>query len=370
MSRHALRRLLVVGVVPLVSATLVAGAASAATVSGPDVASYQHPGGKSINWATVHTAGKQFVFIKATEGTRYRNPYFAGDWSGSHAAGLLHGAYHFARPNGRAGSAAAQARVFVATAGRARSAGDLPPTLDLEVTGGLGPAKLISWTRQWLTAVQNLTGRKPMIYSYPYFWAHNMRGTTAFRDHRLWGASYGSRPTTFAGAWTTWTFWQYSSTTRLSGIRAQTDMNTFNGSLAQLRALANMKGSTTTTTPPPTTPAPPATTGTLAVTRLSIHTPDSASAWQSFDVTGRLTRDGVGVAGKALHLRGRLVGSDNWIDLPTVYTDSSGRWKASLRAPDDAQIQATFSGTRRLAASHSRIATVTVDGGGGGYYHH
>jgi GH25 family lysozyme M1 (1,4-beta-N-acetylmuramidase) len=366
MSRLSIRRQLAVGVASLVSATLAVGSASAASasVTGPDIASYQHPSGKSINWSSVYSAGKRFVFIKATEGTGYRNPYFARDWSGSHAAGLMHGAYHFARPSARSGSAAAQARAFVATAGRARSAGDLPPTLDLEVTGGLGPTRLIAWTKQWLNTVQNLTGRKPMIYSYPYFWAHNMRGTTTFRDHRLWGASYGSRPTTFAGAWSTWTFWQYSSRSRVSGIHAQTDMNRFNGTLAQLRRLANIGSSTTT-------PATTTTSSTSKVaTHVSIRTPDSASAWQPFDVTGRLTRDGNGIAGKTLHLRGRLVGSDTWIDLQSVITDSTGHWKITLRAPDDAQIQARFGGTSRLAASRSRIATVTVDGSSGGSYHH
>jgi lysozyme len=377
MSRPSVRRQLAVGVVSLVSATLAVGSASAAaSVTGPDVASYQHPSGKSINWASVYSAGKRFVFIKATEGTRYSNPYFARDWSGSHAAGLVHGAYHFARPSTRSGSAAAQARAFVATAGRARSAGDLPPTLDLEVTGGLGPTKLIAWTKQWLNTVQNLTGRKAMIYSYPYFWSHNMRATTTFRDHRLWGASYGSRPTTFAGAWSTWTFWQYSSTSRVSGIHAQTDMNKFNGTLKQLRALANIGSSTTTTTSPATTSGTSTGTTTTSstskvATHVSIRTPDSASPWQQFDVTGRLTRDGNGIAGKTLHLRGRLVGSDSWIDLQNVVTDSTGHWKITLRAPDDAEIQAVFGGTNRLAASRSRIATVTVDGGSdGGYYHH
>src|SRR3954452_4694376 len=171
MLRLTFRRRLAAGAVPLVSAALVLGstAAASASVGGPDVASYQHPSGRAINWSSVYASGKRFVFVKATEGTSYRNPYFAGDWAGSHAAGLLHGAYHFARPNVRAGSAAAQARRFVATAGSARSKGDLPPTLALEVSGALGPTKLIAWPRQWLTAVERLTGRKPMIYSYPYF---------------------------------------------------------------------------------------------------------------------------------------------------------------------------------------------------------
>jgi GH25 family lysozyme M1 (1,4-beta-N-acetylmuramidase) len=375
MLRLTLRRRLAAGAVPLVSAALVVGSAAAASAgaSGPDVASYQHPSGRSINWASVYAAGKRFVFVKATEGTGYRNPYFAGDWSGSHAAGLMHGAYHFARPSVRAGSAAAQARAFVATAGKSRSKGDLPPTLDLEVSGGLGPANLISWTNQWLNTVQRLTGRKAMIYSYPYFWSHNMRGTTTFRDHRLWGASYGSRPTTFGGAWKTWTFWQYSSTSTVSGIRAKSDMNTFHGTVAQLRALANMDSTTapTTTTAPtatvPTAPKPPASpTGTAT----SIHVPTTANAWQSFDISGQLTRNGNGVAGQQVQLRGRLVGSDHWMDVSHVTTDGTGRWHATLRAPDDVQLEALFAGTSRLTASHSRIATVTIDGGGWHYYHH
>ena len=379
MLRLTVRRRLAAGAVPLVSAALVLGSAAVASagVGGPDVASYQHPSGRAINWSKVYASGQRFVFVKATEGTRYRNPYFAGDWSGSHAAGLMHGAYHFARPSARAGSAAAQARYFVAAAGKAHAKGDLPPTLDLEVSGGLGPVKLIVWTKQWLTTVQNLTGRKAMIYSYPYFWSHNMRGTTTFRDHRLWGASYGSRPTTFGGAWKAWTFWQYSSTSTVSGIRAKSDMNKFHGTLAQLRALANYSGSASSTTssgstststpaPAPTSPAP--TTSTPAGTTVSLYAPTSADAWQSFDVYGRLARNGNGVAGQQIHVHGRLLGGDHWIDVATVTTDSTGRWHATLRAPDDAQLQVSFDGTSRLAATQSRIATVTINGGG--YYYH
>jgi GH25 family lysozyme M1 (1,4-beta-N-acetylmuramidase) len=380
MLRLTFRRRLAAGAVPLVSAALVLGstAAASASVGGPDVASYQHPSGRAINWSSVYASGKRFVFVKATEGTAYRNPYFAGDWADSHAAGLLHGAYHFARPNGRSGSAAAQARAFVAAAGTARAQGDLPPTLDLEVTGGLGPAKLIAWTTRWLSTVQTLTGRKAMIYSYPYFWAHNMRGTTSFRDHRLWGASYGSQPTTFGGAWTTWTFWQYSSTSNVSGIRAKSDMNTFHGTLTQLRALANIRSTSTTQPPvatPPTTPVPAPTTPTTPkpatqskATAVSIHAPATASGWHPFDISGRLTRNGNGVAGQQVRLSARIVGHDHWFDVGAVTTDTAGRWQATVRAPDDVQLQALFGGTSRLTASHSRIATVAITGSG--YWHH
>ena len=41
-------------------------AAAAATV-GPDVASYQHPGGAAIDWAQVAASGQTFAIVKATE---------------------------------------------------------------------------------------------------------------------------------------------------------------------------------------------------------------------------------------------------------------------------------------------------------------
>ena len=49
MLRLTIRRRLAAGAVPLVSAALVVGSAAVASagVGGPDVASYQHPGGRA-----------------------------------------------------------------------------------------------------------------------------------------------------------------------------------------------------------------------------------------------------------------------------------------------------------------------------------
>lgn len=211
-----------------------------ARVVGSDVASWQHPHHRSIAWPAVRAEGHRFVFIKATEGGRYVNPYFHRDWRGSTRAGIYRGAYHFARPTRNLHSAVHQARRFVHVAGRAHGRGELPPTLDLESTGGLRPHRLIAWTHKWLHTVQRLTHRRPTIYSYHYFWKHAMHGTRAFRHYRLWGASYTRRPTTFGRAWAHWTFWQFTSHARVHGIRGRTDVNVFHGSLRQLRRLANI----------------------------------------------------------------------------------------------------------------------------------
>jgi lysozyme len=237
--RHALRAALI----PTLSVLLAVpmGGIASARVIGSDIASWQHPRGASISWTAVRNQGHHFVFIKATEGQGYRNPYFHRDWRGSHRAGLIRGAYHFARPNARHHSAQRQAHKFVRVSGHSRGRAVLPPTLDLEVTGGLRPKRLIAWTHRWLRTVTHLTHRRPMIYSYPYFWAHHMNHSKGFRHYRLWGASYTGRPTHFGRAWGHWTFWQYTARARVHGIRGKTDMNIFHGNVRRLHRIAHLR---------------------------------------------------------------------------------------------------------------------------------
>jgi GH25 family lysozyme M1 (1,4-beta-N-acetylmuramidase) len=230
----------------ILAAGLVATAPlpASARVVGSDVASWQHPHHSAIAWHAVRAQGHRFVFIKATEGTGYINPYFRRDWRGTVRAKIYRGAYHFARPSRNLHSAVAQAHRFVHVAGRAHARGDLPPTLDLEATGGLRPARLIAWTRTWLRTVTHLTGRRPMIYSYHQFWSHAMHHTRAFRHYRLWGASYTRAPTTFGRAWSQWTFWQFTARGHVHGIRGHADVNVFHGSLHRLQAMANIRSHT------------------------------------------------------------------------------------------------------------------------------
>jgi lysozyme len=219
--------------------TLVFASAASADVTGPDVSSWQHQSASGVSWDAVRGAGHDFTFVKATEGTSYTNGYFASDWSGAAAAGLYRGAYHYARPSTGAGSAAGQARLFAAAIGDQHQPLTLPPTLDLEESGGLSPAALIAWTHTFLTTLTSLTGRTPIIYTYPYFWHNQMAGSTAFTAYPLWIASYGTAAPPTLG-WPTWTFWQYSATGTVRGIpgTGSIDVNRFNGDMSALAVLA------------------------------------------------------------------------------------------------------------------------------------
>lgn len=66
-----------------------------APITGIDVSAWQ----PRIDWAKVVAAGHRFAYLKATEGERYVSPVYREQAAGAKAAGLLVGAYHFARPD-------------------------------------------------------------------------------------------------------------------------------------------------------------------------------------------------------------------------------------------------------------------------------
>jgi lysozyme len=225
-----------------------ARAARAATsyLNGIDIASYQHPNGAAISWAQVAASGQSFAVIKATESTSYTNPYEQGDVAGARQAGLRVGLYHFARPSLVNGSASADATAeadYFSSQVNAVTGAQLPPTLDLEVNGGLTASQLVAWTSAFLTRVQSDTGRRPMIYTGPNFWNTSLGGSTAFTSYPLWEAHYttAANPQSFGG-WSSWTIWQwsdgtYASPPAVSGISGAVDRDRFAGTLAGLEAV-------------------------------------------------------------------------------------------------------------------------------------
>jgi GH25 family lysozyme M1 (1,4-beta-N-acetylmuramidase) len=232
-----LRRLLAVTLAAAVALTtfVVAGNAPAAdaavakdsgrfarpVIDGPDVASYQHPYGKRIRWHKVAGDGHEFAIVKATEGHFYRNPWFGRDYRGAREAGLVRGAYHFARPAYPVvRTARAQARYFADALGSSpQTSRTLAPALDLESTGGLSRGALVIWAQEFLLATRRLTGRTPMIYTYPYFWSGSLGDPAALARFPLWMASYSGPVDPTA------TLWQYTAGATVSGISGHVDMS-------------------------------------------------------------------------------------------------------------------------------------------------
>ena len=256
------RRALVVAGLCSAAVVAVAPAATAAGgLKGPDVSSWQHPDGKAINWGKVADAGSRFAIVKATEGASYANPYYPGDVAGARVAGLINGAYAFARPELPMSSATEQADHFADTIGDITVTGTLPAILDLESTGGLPPAKLITWTQWFLERLRARTGRTPMLYTYPAFLSASLAGTKAFARYPLWLAAYQDSTPPAPAGWDAWSLWQYTSSASVPGIpTGGVDMSRFAGSVAEFDLLAD--GSTAT---PWTVSAPSAPVGITAI---------------------------------------------------------------------------------------------------------
>ena len=248
---RALLLLVPVAAAGMLGVVLPATPVSAAiTIDGPDVSSYQHPNGASINWAAVAKAGHEFAIVKATEGTSYVNKYFGADYSGIRKAGMVRGSYHFARPSHPVvASALAQAKFYVAHIGATNTTKTLPPALDLEQTGGLSRVDLITWAQNFLLDVRNLTGRTPMLYTYPYFWSTTLGDPSAFSRYPLWMATYHG--SVDAGA----TLWQYTAGATVSGIKGRVDMSKL---LADPTTFAQLSDGTTPTPWPASAPGVPA----------------------------------------------------------------------------------------------------------------
>jgi GH25 family lysozyme M1 (1,4-beta-N-acetylmuramidase) len=119
---------------------------------GFDVSNWQG----TINWPAAFAKGARFAYIKATEGTTYKDPYFNTNYTNSYHAGFIRGAYHFATPKSSSGTA--QADYFVAHGGGWSKDGQtLPPLLDIEYpqSGAACYGMSQSAMRSWISAFVN-----------------------------------------------------------------------------------------------------------------------------------------------------------------------------------------------------------------------
>jgi GH25 family lysozyme M1 (1,4-beta-N-acetylmuramidase) len=221
-----------------------AAPASVAWPQGVDIASWQHPNGAAINWNQVASAGYSFVFIKATEGTYYTNGYFPGDYKAAGNAGMYRAAYHFAAPNASDGTS--QADYLLTYAPYAYDGRSIPPVVDLEwdpynqslPCWGLSTSSMVSWITAFVSEVQLRIGRPPIIYTAATWWNQCTGNSTAFSADPLWIASWGSSSPTLPAGWSSWAFWQWTSSGTVPGISGTVDLDYFQGSPSGLAAFA------------------------------------------------------------------------------------------------------------------------------------
>jgi lysozyme len=189
----------------------------------------------TVDWPKVAASGQTFVYVKASEGTTFKDPKFVENVRGAQQAGLLVGAYHYMNADtieAAQNEAANFAAAMISAGGASRL--ELPPVLDYEENpSGISKTEINKVARAFLTTIARLTGRMPMVYS-----GNDFAGQFAsdLGRYPLWVARYSSVPPWSVNAWIRWTFWQYSQTGKVAGIQGAVDLNVYSGTWSELKA--------------------------------------------------------------------------------------------------------------------------------------
>ena len=206
---------------------------------GIDVSHYQG----TFNFARARAEGFDFAFLKATEGSTYRDPQFNTNLANARAAGMLVAAYHYQRQG-------------TAVADRVRNIAGIVPRdcpVIIDVEDGSGHS---DQTRETITALHQAGYTSPLLYLPRWFWQQigspDLSGLPP-----LWSSRY---PDTTPGAASAiyqrvpTSYWngygglavavlQFSSSAQVAGT-APVDVNAYAGTRDQLAALLGGASST------------------------------------------------------------------------------------------------------------------------------
>ncbi len=182
-----------------------------------------------IDFNAVHKDGIDFVFIKASEGTDFKDKNFATNYHNAKRAGMKTGAYHFFRFDK---DGVDQAINFLSTTGNHRL--DLGLAIDIEQQGNPEnvDSTLIADRLTAMVEYLNLLGYRVTLYTNRSGYEKFLMDT--FPGYPLWICSFSDHPID-----ADWSFWQYDHHGKINGIKGDVDLNTFNGSVKEWEELFN-----------------------------------------------------------------------------------------------------------------------------------
>lgn len=162
----------------------------------------------------------KILITKATEGTGLVDSTFKNVQAQCKLRAIPFGAYHFFRCNL---PALDQAKFYLETVGTFI----LNPILDIETLDGVSHEECKKQIKIWLSYVELVTGKVPVIYSGHSFLVE-LNLDASFAKYPLWLARYTTIKPVAPAPWKEWTAWQYSDKDIFNGIGA-CDSNVYNG---------------------------------------------------------------------------------------------------------------------------------------------
>jgi len=157
-----------------------------------------------------------FIILKASEGKTYIDPMMETYMKEIDRLGKPYGFYHYARPEKN--NAADEAKHFCEAIGMDGVNAML--VLDWECEALRHP---LSWALEWLRYVENVYGKKPLIYCSS--WYTKKLAPILENGNGLWVAHYTKKPKPTIHTYPYYALWQYTSDPY--------DKDIFNGSIEQ-----------------------------------------------------------------------------------------------------------------------------------------
>lgn len=192
-------------------------------VKGVDVSAYQG----QVDWDTLSSQDIDFAYIKATEGSTFKDSCFEYNWKEAGETDLRIGAYHFFSFES---SGEKQAANFIDSVDAIPMM--LPPVIDVEYYGkyqnedDIDVVEIRAELRNMINILKEEYGVNPVLYVSEE--TYNTIVAQEFSDCDIWYRSvYGKIDGDLD-----WTFWQYSNRHRLNGYEGEEpfiDMNVFYG---------------------------------------------------------------------------------------------------------------------------------------------
>lgn len=194
------------------------GPSDSTLYEGIDVSGWQG----TINYTEVKNAGIQIVYMKASEGTNFVDPYFNKNYENAKANGLKVGFYHYLTARSIE-DAIEEARFFVSVI--AKKVPDCRLAMDFESFGNLSPSEITQIGLTFMQTVENLSKKQMIIYSDTSNASYRFFGELT--NYPLWVAQYEVEEPTPNGNWSTWAGWQYTDAGEVPGISGYVDRDKF-----------------------------------------------------------------------------------------------------------------------------------------------
>ena len=178
-----------------------------------------------IDYSQVRSEGIEIVYIKSSQGSNIKDPYFDINYENAKANGLKVGFYHFLTATTT--EEAEQEAQFFASVISGKSP-DCKLVLDYESFGGVGREQINEIAEVFLETTRRLTNKEVIIYS-DLSNAKNTFNSSLAENYSLWLAYYEdyNRLDNVSTSWENWIGVQYTDRGSVLGVNGYVDRDIY-----------------------------------------------------------------------------------------------------------------------------------------------